>query len=221
MSGRVDEAGRRALALGKVAYGTVANAARVAGKKLRPPALPVRSDGQLHVHLGCGAIDMPGFVNVDVAPLPHIHYVSSVLRLPMFRDGSADLVYACHVLEHISHPRVDATLAEWRRIVKQGGVLRLSVPDFDLLLAMREKEGGDVDAILNPLLGGQRGRLNFHYAVFTAASLTRRLHVAGFHDVRTWEPRALGYDRYGDWSSRSVQGSHGSHVISLNLEATA
>lgn len=199
---------------------SIANVVRVARKKLRPPALPVRDDGQVHVHLGCGPIDIPGFVNVDIQPLAHVHYVSSISRLPMFRDHSIDLVYACHVLEHISHLRVDETLREWRRILKPGGVLRLSVPDFDLLVAMREKEG-DVEAIMQTLVGGQRGRYNFHYVVFTAESLARRLGSTGFCDVRPWEPSAVGYDRYADWSSKHKQGARGVYPVSLNLEANA
>jgi predicted SAM-dependent methyltransferase len=192
---------------------------RVAAKKLHPPDLPVNPDGSMLIYLGCGEINMPGYINVDMLPLPHVHYVSSVSKLPMFSDRSADLLYACHVLEHVPRRDVIKTLMEWRRVVKEGGIVRISVPDFDALLAMRESEDGDVNAILDPLMGSQDHQFDFHFSVYTEDSLSRLLKEAGFDQVRQWDADSVGYAKYGDWSSRCVTRNSHRYFISLNLEA--
>jgi len=50
-----------------------------------------------------------------------------------FPDGSMDAVYASHMLEHLDRHAVPALLAECRRVLRPGGVLRLAVPDFEAM----------------------------------------------------------------------------------------
>lgn len=54
---------------------------------------------------------------------------------PQYVDGSVDLIYFGQVIEHLNPvyetPKV---LAELRRLLKPGGVLRITTPDLDLLL---------------------------------------------------------------------------------------
>jgi len=44
-----------------------------------------------------------------------------------------DGVYHSHVLEHLDREDAPGFLAEWFRVVKPGGILRVVVPDFELL----------------------------------------------------------------------------------------
>ena len=46
-----------------------------------------------------------------------------------FRDGTFELVYASHVLEHVPWYQAEATLREWVRILAPGGALEVWVPD--------------------------------------------------------------------------------------------
>lgn len=58
------------------------------------------------------------FTQLDIArPLP-------------FDDGSVDWVYAEHLIEHVPLPVATAWLAEVRRVLAPGGLLRLSTPDL-------------------------------------------------------------------------------------------
>ncbi len=52
------------------------------------------------LHIGCGDRYIPGFIHADIRKLPHVDHVSSAGRLGFCEDSSADLIYACHVLEH-------------------------------------------------------------------------------------------------------------------------
>lgn len=193
------------------------------GKFLRVfwrPALPKLPAGALRLHLGCGRIDHPGFVNIDARPRRHVHYVQAVDRLSRFRDGSADLVYACHVLEHFSHLQVPAVLREWGRVLKPGGKLCLSVPDFDRLLDIYRDNGRNADTIVNALMGGQEYAYNCHRAIFTRDYLGKLLLEAGFRRVYAWTPDdgGAGHD-VNDWSRRSLMVNGRSYPVSLNLEA--
>ncbi len=187
---------------------------------LTNPPLPQKRDGPLLVHIGCGDISSPEFVNVDAQPYPHVHCVTNdITNLPMFSDRSVDLVYMCHVLEHVHRRDIFDVLGEFRRVLKPGGVLRISVPDFDLLIAMYEGIGRDPDGIIAPLLGSHANEYDFHYWVFTERSLSAILFKAGFRAVRQWDPHQCDYHAFEDWASRTYDIAGKQFSISLNLEA--
>jgi ubiquinone/menaquinone biosynthesis C-methylase UbiE len=58
--------------------------------------------------------------------------VSDAVRLP-FEDASFDALYAGEIIEHVSD--ADAALREWGRLLAPGGVLILTTPNRDRLLA--------------------------------------------------------------------------------------
>jgi SAM-dependent methyltransferase len=183
------------------------------------PHLPGNPDGRILVHLGCGDVNSPEFINVDARPRPHVHYVRDVCDLSVFADDYADLVYACHVLEHIQRRRLKTTLQEWRRVLKPGGILRLSVPDFDLLLGIYDASGRDIESIIDPLVGAQNYAGNFHYSVFNLGYLSRLLVDGGFHNIRTWDPHQVTHHGFSDWASKTVERAGRSYRVSLNVEA--
>jgi len=182
-----------------------------------PPKLPKNPDGKVLIHLGCGNQNDERYINVDGMPFPHVHYVSPVEKLPMFSKNYADLVYACHVLEHISHAELINVLKEWRRVLKDGGVLRLSVPDFNKLVDVYNQENKNAKIILPPLMGAQEGgKYDFHKTIFNKEFLSNLLKEAGFKEVREWDPENTEYYSFSDWAgSRKI---YNKYQISPNLE---
>jgi ubiquinone/menaquinone biosynthesis C-methylase UbiE len=79
----------------------------------------------------------------------------------MFEDASLDYVVSRHNLEH--YVDVVATLMEWRRVLKPGGIMALIVPD--------ERAGDTV--FLDPT----------HKHCFTPASLERLIGVLGGFEI--------------------------------------
>src|SRR5882724_9874605 len=83
-------------------------------------------EGDLRLHLGCGPVLLAGWINVDAS----IDVARVTARLPeglaFFASGSAQFIYASHMLEHIGYP-VEATAfaAECHRILKPAGILRI------------------------------------------------------------------------------------------------
>jgi len=183
------------------------------------PPLPRSADGKVLIHLGCGDIASPEFINVDARPAPHVHYVRDVTDLSVFPDNFADLVYACHVLEHVPHRALKATLWEWQRVLKPGGVLRLSVPDFDKIVHIYQSCGQDIGSILPPLMGGQGYLHNTHHSVFNHAYLSEKLKEIGFMEIREWDACRVENHEFEDWASRRIERAGTQFEISLNVEA--
>ena len=136
-------------------------------RQIVKPPLPKNSDGKVLVHIGCGKTNSPEFINVDARPLAHVHIVTDdITSLPEFSTGTVDLVYMCHILEHIIRNDLKEVLIEMKRVLKEGGVLRLSVPDLDKLIEVYNVSGKNINAISHQLMGGQDHKYNIHYSVF-------------------------------------------------------
>ena len=184
-----------------------------------PVQWPRSADGKIRINLGCGWVSHPAFINVDLLCAWHIHYIRRIDDLNPFPDDVADLVYASHCLEHFSYTEVNRVLREWWRVLKPGGVLRVSVPDFESLLAIYEQSGRDIEVVQHFLMGGQTDALNSHLTMFTAESLTRRLESAGFRTVHPWTPGTDELSSLGDASGFLADVNGIAHPISLNLAA--
>jgi SAM-dependent methyltransferase len=186
-------------------------------RQLAPRPFPASEDGRVLLHLGCGMVDARGYINVDLLDAPHIHLQSPVDDLSAFSDGSVDLVYSSHCLEHFGYRHRRAVLSEWVRVLKPGGVLRLGVPDF-AVIARSYAAGAPLSDLEGPLLGGQDYRLNFHKAVFDEPSLRALMTSVGLADIGRWDPKTVSDHGFTDEASAMC--SNGSEMVplSLNLE---
>lgn len=181
---------------------------------------PKTIDGRRLLHIGCGDINSPDFINLDARPLPHVHIVSQdILNLNSIPDQVIDMVYMSHVLEHVPRKKLVRTLREMKRVLKKQGALRISVPDFDHMIHIYQITGRDMDFVAYPLMGGQDYPYNFHYTVFNKESLTSLLMQCGFSQVREWDPNTCDHHNFEDWASKTIRYADVDYPISLNLEA--
>jgi predicted SAM-dependent methyltransferase len=175
------------------------------------------------LHLGCGAKYIPGFYHVDIIDGPHIDRCGHVDDLTFLGDGVVDLLYACHVLEHFGRYEVETVLREWHRVLRGGGVLRLSVPDFAAVVKMYGSEGlGDgMSGLIGLVSGGQRTPYDFHKMIFDEPLLTALLRRVGFADVRHWDWRHTEHTYIDDYSQAYLPhlDKKRGQLMSLNLEA--
>ena len=95
----------------------------------------------MKLHLGCWHRQIPGFINVDICDMPHIHHKSDIKDLSMFEDESAELIYSSHSFGYFDRFEAVSVLKEWGRVLKKGRLLRLAVPDFDKLILVYQKSG--------------------------------------------------------------------------------
>jgi predicted SAM-dependent methyltransferase len=181
---------------------------------------PINSDGQVRLHLGCGPVDQKGFINIDAIGFSHVHHLSPVHPLPMFRDESVDLIYVSHCLEHLDIEEVSRALKEWARVLKPGGMLRIAVPDLESILRVYEAAGRRISAIQYVLMGGQDYPFNFHKAVFDQAHLTHLMTDAGFSDMTVWKPGQDQWCAIKDCSSAACVVGSTIIPVSLNLQGS-
>lgn len=187
-------------------------------RRLNPPPFPAPAAGAaLRLHVGCGMVDAPGYVNVDLLDAPHVHVQSSIDDLGVFPDACAELVYAAHCLEHFGFRHSRAVLAEWVRVLRPGGTLRVAVPDF-AVIARAYAAGENLGVLQSLLLGGQDYRLNFHAAVFDEAHLRELLAASGIVDVRRWDPATADHHGFTDESAITCPMNGQRVPLSLNLE---
>jgi predicted SAM-dependent methyltransferase len=66
----------------------------------------------LKLHLGCGKVILPGFVNIDIrADIDSRIVKENIFTLDSIKDNSVDLIYACHLLEHIDRHKILSVLS--------------------------------------------------------------------------------------------------------------
>lgn len=181
---------------------------------------------QCYVQYGCGLSAPEGWVNYDSSPrlaleqLPMFGAFAGFLGMRLFPrnirfgdivkglpipDGTADGVYASHVLEHLSRSDIIRALANTYRILKPGGLFRLIVPDLHWRAAryLAEHERGDNAAADNFIAAtgmgsekrarGAEGLLraafgnSAHRWLYDAPLLMKLLQEAGFTEIRRCE----------------------------------
>lgn len=183
----------------------------------RKPVFPKNPEGKVYVNVGSGKYSGGEFINIDTQPLDNIHYVADIKDLKMFSNDSVDLLYACHVVEHIPRSRLTGVLKEWRRVLKVGGILRISIPDFDKLLKVYVTSPGNVESIVNQLMG-QDPPYDAHFSIWNWEYATRILGASGFGNFRRWNPDNAPHHGFKDKSARKMKAGKDEIFISLNIE---
>lgn len=85
------------------------------------------------INIGCGSIHHPAWINLDISSDdPAVLSVDINSGLP-FENACASACYSSHVLEHLDKKAAVDLLAECFRVLKSGGVLRLVVPDLEVI----------------------------------------------------------------------------------------
>ena len=168
----------------------------------------------IRLHIG-GKEAKNGWKILNIQPGPHVDYVGTCVNLEQFSDSSVDEIYASHVLEHLGfrHELPTALRGFWR-ILNPGGVLKISVPDFERLCAMFAHPSMPRDqkfSVMMHMFGAQADEHDFHKVGLTWDFLAQFLKQAGFDNVKRVEEFCL----FNDFSSFRRFGA----LISLNVEA--
>jgi len=172
----------------------------------------------IRLHLGCGRVDLPGWVNIDAIQYPHVHLVDSNLEFNEFADSSLSMVYMSHILEHFTNKQSAELLYRIHKKLNTGGLLIISVPSFDSVVRIYQDNGMSISGIMSLLLGGQDTQFNYHKSIYNSNSLALTLKQSGYNCIQNWDTFQLFGRDVGDWSSRSHLLSTGESVpLSCNL----
>jgi predicted SAM-dependent methyltransferase len=95
----------------------------------------------MRLNWGCGRRAVPGWINSDIASYPGVDIVRDIRHGLPIADQTLDYIVSVHALVAIPYDDLVPVLAELRRMLRPGGVLRLVLPDFDK--AIRAYLAGD------------------------------------------------------------------------------
>lgn len=167
------------------------------------------------LHIG-GQQVREGWEILDARPGPIVNHVGDAADLSRFADGAFAEIYASHVLEHFDYKdALLATLKEWFRVLEPGGVLRLSVPDLDILAhLLLQRHKLDVNQrflVMRMIFGGHMHEHDYHSVGLNEEFLSAYVSAAGFTSMQRVERHGL----FSDTSDTVVAGT----PISLNVNA--
>lgn len=86
----------------------------------------------LRLNLGCGKFKLKGFTNIDQLARVEPDVNADVMVLP-YDPGTVDEIYAGHLLEHFPFSDGMKALHYWYALLRPGGRLSVSVPDYDFI----------------------------------------------------------------------------------------
>ena len=144
---------------------------------------------------GLGSPVLIDFTNIDIRNLPGVDIIHDITDLPMFQDDSVDEIRVSHVIEHIPTDKIIKTLAEWYRILKSDGLLRIYCPDAEKIA--EDYIEGKIPCVefSRLLFGNQEYGENVHRLSFDRKRLDDLVESTGFEIVgRDPRPNAYFYD---------------------------
>lgn len=142
----------------------------------------VQGEG-VRLNLGCGQFPLAGFVNVDTSRDAKADLTADVLDLP-YQPGTVDEIYAGHLLEHFPYKDGQRALKYWHSLLREDGLLSVTVPDFDVLCA-RYLEDPTPEQLreLNDVYIYSTCQASPHRYAYSGALLAECLEAAGFTDL--------------------------------------
>ena len=83
------------------------------------------------LHWGCGPLTPEGWINSDLWPAPGVDLACDILEGLPLDEHSIDYAVSNHALQELDIYDQEVAFAELHRVLKEGGVLRLCLPDLD------------------------------------------------------------------------------------------
>ncbi len=135
---------------------------------------------------------------ISFAKNAQIRWANASKHIPE-KDGSVEVVYSSHMLEHLDGEDAVKFLKEARRVLKSGGIIRIAVPDIKYCVESYLKDG-DADAFvaltglgrtssrsilerIRHLAVGDRS----HKWMYDGRSLCKLLESVGYQEARAME----------------------------------
>jgi predicted SAM-dependent methyltransferase len=179
------------------------------------------------LQLGTSNNILDGWLNTDFFVNHNgILYLDATQRFP-FDDNTFDYIMAEHMIEHVEYQAAQAMLRECFRVLKLGGLVRLSTPDLSVLLGLHSNEKTDAQinyidwTIVRLIPEAQKCKDVFvinnsfrawgHQFLYDADTLHHALSASGFREIHFYKPGTSG-----DANLRNLE-SHGREIGSEDI----
>lgn len=163
-----------------------------------------------------GTAAAPGWEVLNASAASYVDHVCNANDLSRFDDDSFTDIYSSHVVEHLDYrDELLKTLIEWRRVLRPGGRVLVSVPDLDVLarlfLDRTRLTAGERFMVMRMMFGGHVDKFDYHQVGLNDELLAAFLFQAGFTNLR----RVSSLGLFSDTSAMVYKGT----PISLNMVA--
>lgn len=130
------------------------------------------------LNLGCGNTSIYGYRNLDRKD----GFEAYPLNV---ENETVDEIRASHLLEHFEEYKVQAVLNDWVSKLKDGGVLKIAVPDLKKI--SQNYLDGKPQNTAGYIMGGQTDGDDFHKSVFDYDKLRSMMEKAGLTSIQEWQ----------------------------------
>jgi predicted SAM-dependent methyltransferase len=145
----------------------------------------------LVINVGAGWRPLEGWINVDNEDAPGIDVVLDVTEGLQFATGSAQAIFAEHLIEHLTRKGALDFLRECHRVLAAEGVLRLSTPDGGRYVRSYAGSREFLDRVRRPdevldfdVINRVMREDGLHLWIYDEESLCDLVERAGFREVR-------------------------------------
>ena len=80
----------------------------------------------MNINFGCGSIQPSDWLNIDLDP----EFNTEHKNLNLIPDNSCDLIVCHAIICCVKYHDIEKVLSEFHRVLKPGGVVRISLPDI-------------------------------------------------------------------------------------------
>jgi len=125
----------------------------------------------VRLHLGCGDVNFPGYMNIDLPPSDHVvgsgsgaEMYADVRHLP-FHNGSVAEIQAHHIFEHFSRTAALKLLIHWYELLESGGSIVIATPNLPKAAKRANSRKASVDermTALRHIFGSQEADWAYH-----------------------------------------------------------
>ena len=177
----------------------------------------------IKLNLGCGNRNFgEDWIHIDGSEYPHI-YSHDIVNLP-FENNSVDIIYASHVFEYFDREEAIDILNKWKKYLKEGGILRLAVPNFNSYAKLYSENKISLDQCVGPLYGKWKmtdKEIIYHKTTYDYVSLKKLLEMTGFKNIQLWDWKQVEHGNIDDYSQAYIphMNKDNGELVSLNIEA--
>jgi predicted SAM-dependent methyltransferase len=187
------------------------------------------------LHLGCGELKRPGWLNTDAEPASD-DVVALDMRGPYpFESDSFSAVYTEHSIEHLDLAGGREMLRHCYRVLKPHGVLRVATPDQHQIISLLSDDSPAAKNYLHwayrqfhlgppntpALVVNNFFREWGHQLIYDELTLSELLREIGFCDVQRME---IGHSQYPELDGAEMHGlsigEEQNRIETMVLEAT-
>ena len=106
----------------------------------------------MKLHLGCGKRNFgKDWIHIDASKYDHIQS-HDVTKLP-YNDNTVDLIYNCGIIAYFNNEEIKPILQEWKRVLKKGGILRISTANFKPICKLYLEDKYPIEKFIGPIFG--------------------------------------------------------------------